>query len=192
MLSEGIFPQRLTCYTTYCTYMIAYCKPWLHHRYIYSIYLCMLVIADHTPHWMYLVGHSNGLSLVDLHMACPAPRSLFAWNLCIQIQPHDIHLVPETEWMTPARVGIASPGAARFPSHHGRLGCTLCGGTCACQMLFSLSFPNLLISFCSERQKACKSQKTQCRLHFLCRVSLAHCISCENDRDNKKQVLSCL
>lgn len=66
------------------------------------------------------------------------------------------------------RVGTASPGAARFPSHCGRLGRTLRGGTCACQMLFSLSFPNLLISFCSERtKKARQSQQKPRRATFL-------------------------
>lgn len=62
-----------------------------------------------------------------------------------------------------------SPGAARFPSNCGRLGCTLRGSTCTCQMLFSLSFPNLLRVFVPSEQKDSPSQKT---LTFL----FAHCI----------------
>lgn len=55
---------------------------------------------------MFLTGPSNRLSLVDLHVACLEVP--FAWNLCIQTQPHDIHLVPERvsesclwEWAQP-------------------------------------------------------------------------------------------
>lgn len=92
----------------------------------------------------------------------------------------------------PVRVGTASPGTARFPSHYGRLGCMLRGGTCACQMLFSLSFPNLLISFRSEQQKACQSQNTssgsiffRCvvisTLYFMCKLQkIRNVFSCFN------------
>lgn len=146
---------------TYCKHLL-----WCHIIDGFTVSTCACQLLQTTLN--FLAGHIN----CPLPCTWPASRSLFAWNLCIQTKPHDIHLVPETEWITPVRVGTASPGAARFPSHCGRLGCTLRSGTCACQMLFSLSFPNLLISCCSEQtKKAYQSQeKNQLRLHFFCCV----------------------
>lgn len=118
----------------------------------------------------------------------PALKAPFAWNLCIQTEPHDVHLVPETEWFTLVRVGTASQGPAKLPSY-GMLGCTLCSGTCACQMLFSLSYPNLLINLYSEHHKICPRQKTRSGYNsFTVLVALAHCISCVNDKKIRNAV----
>lgn len=181
MLMEDLFPQCLIC-----TNMNTYCKELLWCHIIDGFTVCMPVTATHRA-----LKLSCRPLPADLHVAC-LKVPFFAWNLCIQTQPHDIHLVPETEWITPVRVGTASPGAARFPSHCGRLGCTLRGGTCACQMLFSLSFPNLLISFCSEQTKSPSEPENPVQATFLFAVlvSLAHCIICVNDKD-KKCVFSC-
>lgn len=69
------------------------------------------------------------------------------------------------------------PGAARFPSKRGRLGCKLCGSTCTCQMLFSLSFPNLLWFFVLSEQKGFPSQKTQ---HFFLHIAFNACTKIRN------------
>lgn len=69
------------------------------------------------------------------------------------------------------------PGAARFPSKRGRLGCKLCGSTCTCQMLFSLSFPNLLCFFVLSEQKGFPSQKTQ---HFFLHIAFNACTKIRN------------
>lgn len=69
------------------------------------------------------------------------------------------------------------PGAARFPSNCGRLGCTLRGSTCTCQMLFSLSFPNLLWVFVLSEQKDFLSQKT---LHFFLHIAFNVCTKIRN------------
>lgn len=93
------------------------------------------------------------------------------------------------EWAQPR------PALPGFPSHGGRLGRTLRGGTCACQMLFSLSFPNLPISFCSRRtkKKARQSQKTTKRAAFLppcVRVLSTLHFMCQ--RQTKEFACSCL
>lgn len=80
------------------------------------------------------------LSQLDLHAVSQPHRHplLFACNLCIQTRAPNPRLVPDTERM--ASPGALLPGfPAQPPAREARQ------QTCACQMLFSLSFPNLPI-----------------------------------------------
>lgn len=114
---------------------------------------------------VFLAGPSNYLSIVDLHV----PRSSFCMkSVYSNTTPWYSSGTRVSEWIMPVRVGTASLGTARFPSHCRRLGCTLHGGTCACQMLFSLSRPNVLISFCCERTKSVSEPKILFRQHCFC------------------------
>lgn len=142
--------------------------------------------------WVYLGGHSNRLSVLDLHVACLEVP--FAWNLCIQTQPHDIHLVPET-------VNHACESGHSLAGH------------CQVSLLlweawlhalrWHLRLPNVVQSFLSKSTdklfflfwatKTLSEPEKQFRLHFfLC----AHVIStlyfmCKWQKD-KKCVLSLL
>lgn len=163
MFSKETSPLCLiSTYTnTWCKLSMSACQ--LQHR------TCKALRLSHRPH-----------SFFHCRWSCtwPASAFLFAWNLCIQKQARGLHLVAETvNYGCESGYSTGLPGAARFPSNCGRLGCTLRGSTCTCQMLFSLSFPNLLWVFVLSEQKDFLSQKT---LHFFLHIAFNVCTKIRN------------
>lgn len=172
MSLQGMFPQCCISCITYCTYMNTQprCKYflWSHITDGFTVVTnaCHLLQKTHIHYrWVFLGGHGNRLSVVDLHVACLEVP--FAWNLCIQTQPHDIHLVPET-------VNHACESGHSLAGH------------CQVSLLlweawlhalrWHLRLPNVVQSFlskstdqflfCSEQQKSLSDPENQFRLHF--------------------------
>lgn len=117
-------------------------------------------------------------------------------EICVfKHNPHDSHLVPETEWIMPVRVGTA-----RSPSKPWEA--WLLARRWHLRLLFSLSFPNLPISFPPEQQqhKSLSGPEKQFSLPFsppflfffltpAALLSLAHCVLCANDKRWEVSVL---
>lgn len=115
-------------------------------------------------------------------LACGPPWGPLLHEMCVFKHNPMIFIWYQRRWITLVRVGTASQGAAKIPSYCGRLGCTLCGGTCACQMLFSLSFPNLLISLYfvpSNNRKKNSLSEPETRLQA---TFLSLCLCHQNDK----------